>query len=64
MKSSVLRTFQIEHNRKPNPCWNHAMPITVFIVGNHGLGAGMKKLGGEMKSYIKAHADFIALTSS
>ena len=51
MKSSVLRTRQIENNRKPNPCWRQ-VPITIVIVGNHGLGGGMKLLEGEIKLYI------------
>ena len=51
MKSSVLRTRQIKNNRKPDPCWRQA-PITIVIVGNHGLGGGMKLLEGEMNLYI------------
>ena len=37
MKSSVLRTRQIENNKKPNPCWRQA-PITIVIVGDYGGG--------------------------
>ena len=51
MKSSVLRMRQIKNDRKPNPCW-HQAPITIVIVGNHGLGGGMKLLEGEIKFYI------------
>ena len=58
MKSSVLRTRQIKNNWKPKPCWRQA-PITIVIVGNHGLGSGMKLLEGEMKLYIYTQADFI-----
>ena len=41
MKSSALRTRQINDKGKPNPCWRQA-PITVVIVGNRELGGGMK----------------------
>ena len=59
MKSSVLRTCQIKNNKKPNPCWRQA-PITIVIVGNHGLlEGGMKLLEGEMKLYMLTNADFI-----
>ena len=51
MKSSVLRTRQVNNNRELNPCRRQA-PITIVIVRNHGLGGGMKLLKGELKLYI------------
>ena len=53
MKLSILRMRQIKNNRKPNPCWRQA-PITIVIVGNHGLGGGMKLEGGIVFLYKQA----------
>ena len=51
MKLSVLHTCQFKNNWRPNHCWRQA-PIMIVIVGNHGLGGGMKVLEGEMKLHI------------
>ena len=51
MNSLVLCKHQIKDNGKPNPFWCQD-PITVVIVGNRGLGSGMKVLEGKVKLHI------------
>ena len=39
-------------------------PITIVIVGNHGLEGGIKMLEGEMNSYLSACLNYIPPDSS